>query len=285
MTIISLPDYFSPLKIGELRAIKQATGVDRLYVSIITGRCGSTYLSEICSRSGFGIGEEPFNEQPLSDLEELFPERSFVDFLTRVFTYGAMNGTLYFQITPPRLALLRKLIPEPDFAQQTDAVSFITRRNILSQAISFHNAKRTGLWHTSHELQAGSGSGFDPQEVLAWMRYISVMEEGLLNFVLDTKPLHLFYEDLIASPYETISLFLKFHRHPVRPVLLNNALIENGISKKIPTVDFNLQFTYMVNTFPWIVEIITNRMDNSISPQYTIDEITKYCPSIENVPL
>ena len=285
MPIISLPEYFAPLKPGDLCAIKQATGVERLYVSVITGRCGSTFVADICSRIGFGFGEELFNEQPLSMFETQAPDRNFVYFLTQIFAANVVNGTLYFQITPTRLALLRQLIPGPDFDEQTDVVTLISRRNILSQAISFHNAVRTGLWHTNRVPQEGSGADFDPKTVLAWIRDISEMEKGLFNFVFDAKPKHFFYEDIISSPYETISLFLGAHRHRVRPIELTRTFIETSISKKISRDGFNLQYSQMLNNFPWINKILLERMENKILPQDTISTIFKHCPDIENVAL
>lgn len=283
--MINLPDYFSPLSTGEFAAIKQKTGVERLYISVITGRSGTSYLANICYRVGFGRGAEIFNERQISFLEKLAPERNFSDFVTKVFKRHVINGNLYFQITPPRLTLLRKLVPDPELAEQTDVVTLITRRNILSQAISFHNAKRTGLWHTNYPARLGTGGDFEPQKVLAWMITISQMEKGLLNFALDNKPWNFCYEDIVSSPYETVSQFLAAHDYHVQPALLNKSLVDTGIAKKISNVDFNTQFDIMIENYPWLNRILLERMGNLYSPQNTIDEIRKNFPDVTKVML
>ena len=283
--MISLPDYFSPLSIGEFSAIKQKTGVERLYISVITGRSGSTYIGNICYRVGFGRGQEIFNERQISALEKMAPEKNFLDFVTILFSENVINGNLYFQITPPRLTLLRKLIPDNELAEQTDVVTLITRRNILSQAISFHNAKRTGLWHSNQAGKLGTGGDFDAQKVLAWIIHISQLERGLLNFALDNKPWNFCYEDIFSSPYETISQFFAAHEYHIQPALLNKTLFDTGITKKIPNVDFNNQFDIMLQNYPWLNRILLERMGNLYSPQNTIDEIKEKFPDVTKVML
>ncbi len=233
MTNLRLSDYFKKAKSGTLQAVMDQTNTDLIFASIISGRCGSTYLSNICTRIGFGRGEEPFNEFPRELLERVAPDREISRFLEKMFNANNLNKNVYFQITPARINVLCEVISRKELLGKVEFFSLIFRRNIIAQAISYHNAIRTGLWHSNHSSQSDTEKEFDPLEVLKWICNISAMEGEALSFVRDRRVLMIFYEDLISAPFETLSLFLGYHNFEFESSRLSEILVGDSGPRKI----------------------------------------------------
>jgi len=268
-----------------LASIKKSAGVDRLYFSIITGRSGSTYLADVCRGLGFGQGEEPFNELPLGVLEEAEPDRRFDRFLRQTLSNSVIHGTAYYQISIPRLKHLLELVPMEELINEVDLFTAVKRRNILSQAISFHNAQRTGLWHTNAELKVGSGEMFDPRKILAWVREINEMEFQieLLEKRLDIKTFY--YEDIISSPFETILIFLRYHNLYVSSIEMSRVLSSAHLPQKIKWKQTNIKYLEMIYNFPWLQNILIQRMNGALDPAYLQAEMQRHVPDIFSMPV
>lgn len=285
MNLVNFSDYFLPLRAGQMASIKKSAGVDRLYFSIISGRSGSTYLADVCRGLGFGKGEESFNELPLGVLEEAEPDRRFDRFLQQTLSDSVVNGTAYFQISVPRLKHLLELVPIDELINEVDLFTAVKRRNILSQAISFHNAQRTGLWHTNRELEVGSGEMSDLRKILAWVREINDMELqiGLLEKRLDIKTFY--YEDIVSSPFETILIFLRYHHFYVSSIEMNRVLSSENLPRKIKSKKTHIQYLEMIYDFPWLQSILIQRMDGVLDSELLGAEIERHAPDILSLPV
>lgn len=216
-------------------------------------------------------------------LEEAEPERRFDRFLQQIFSTSVVRGTVYVQITISRLKQLLKLVPIEELIKEVDLFTAIKRRNILAQAISFHNAQRTGLWHTNAKLQTGSGEMSDPRKILAWIREINDMEIQI-KFLEKTLFIRTFYyEDIVSSPFETILIFLRYHNYHVSSMNLKRILSAGDLPQKIKRKLTDIQYIDMVYHFPWLQSILIQRMNGLLDPELLQVEMEKHVPDIFSV--
>lgn len=254
--------YFTQqVSLQSFRGIQQETGVSQIHVSIISGRCGSTFLSHICKSLGFGKGEEPFNDWPDAGLQKVASPDRFDAFLHFVLQNSAIGGRSYFQIDPLRLRALAPLLPagQGPFPEVTQ-FTVILRRNIVAQAISYLNAQVSGLWHSNQ----GSGTPnlaetFSEERVLHWIEHIYRMEKAILAMFPTDLPDIYYYEDIAAMPLETISRFLQRAGFPVDPTAMQEALQADTAPRKIERSHYAVQYLSVIDRFPWLNEALAER--------------------------
>ena len=194
------------------------SGVALPYVIFITGRCGSTLLTRLLAATGLcGNPDEFFNEECIVELAREWGTTDFPSYFRAVVRQSVTNRRFGFEIDPYRFEQLRGLISFPDlFAPRRTVFFWMTRRDIVSQAWSFAQAKQTGLWHRfgdgsekrlpAFDAAAGEGEGVSDA---VWWREIIVMLKGerlVENFFAAARitPYRLDYEMLVTDRQRTV---------------------------------------------------------------------------------
>ncbi|MCX8508212.1 MAG: Stf0 family sulfotransferase, partial [Rhodobacteraceae bacterium] len=186
-------------------------GIRRIDATLITGRCGSTYLSHLCRQLGFGWGEEPFNEDRAEWHADEYIANDFGDYLRWAIGYSRLGDGFYFQITPLRFQVFADMLGGLDrLRSEISHISILFRKDILAQALSFQAAVTSGLWHSTEPRRHEGEAVFDEKAVLEWIAWIVEMEEAALALRPDETEIF-FYEDLLAHPADFVKRFLATH--------------------------------------------------------------------------
>lgn len=262
MNIVSVADYFSSgVTLDRFRELCASTGVESIHVSIIPGRCGSTFLSHITKRVGFGQGDEVFNGWTEEKLKDWASCDQFDQFLTLLMQESVVDNRLYFQVDPWRLEALLPILPK-DFGPFPNVTRYtiLLRRNIVAQAISYFNANATGLWHSDQGIvETTSRAMFTEQRIMYWIEHIHTMEKKIVEIFPEGMPDTYYYEDLVASPFETIALFLQRSDFAVRPIMIAEALKDESAPKKIIRDEYAIQYMSVINKYPWLRDALSER--------------------------
>ncbi len=221
--------------------------------SVITGRCGSTYLASMCRALGFGDGGEPLNDMAKT------PALVSISALEKVIQERARNGRWYFQLNLPRYKSLKKYLPVLSNGQKP---SIILRRDIFAQALSFSNAQATGLWHVvnEQEIKRVSPNQIEPTE---WVHRISAQERQLIRMFPES--LILYYEDIVAAPIESLVRFLGFHAYDVDLAKIED-VIQHAKTQKIIRDGYSTQYTEMIKNYP--DELVDTRLRSGFSLEF-----------------
>lgn len=260
-------DYFSsPLTLEQFRNVCAQSNTRDLHLMLITGRCGSSFLSHIATNVGFGKGEETFNEWPEEDLRSLATPQEFEKFLLVAMQLAAMGGRFYFQIDPLRLQRLSPLLPPgcglfPDVASYT----VLLRRDIVAQAISYFNAVTSGRWHSTQEgANPLTTMGFSPRQILYWIEHIHRTEETIVGMFPGGLPDTYYYEDLNSAPFETILRFLQRSGFSIDSRLIHEALSDEARPKKLVYDTYPDQYASVLASYPWLMDALMERSRGSI---------------------
>ena len=267
MELVQISEYFSSgITSDRFREICIDAEVQSIHLSIISGRCGSTFLAHMTNCLGFGRGEEPFNEWPEEKLKSLAGKGEFDKFISKILKASVINNRFYFQIDPLRLATLRPIISTDNGPfPRVDNYTILLRRNILSQALSYYNAHATGLWHSNQNVSDPIlKTDFSEEDVLYWIRQIHAMEKSIWQMFPQKVPDIYYYEDLASSPFETVSLFLQRSGFKVRPILTANALQDSSAPKKIVRDEYAVQYMSVIDKYPWLRDVLMERTAGKI---------------------
>jgi trehalose 2-sulfotransferase len=191
------------------------SGVGLPYVIFITGRCGSTLLTQLLAKSGLcGNPDEFFNEERVVDLAKELGATDFPGYFHAVVAHNAGNHRFGFEIDPFRFQQLRELIAFTDIFPPSGCVFFwMTRRDIVSQAWSYAKAKKTGLWHrfadgSEKRGPASDVAGATIDDTEWWREIILVLiAERLMEDYFATAgitPYRLDYEMLVTDQQRTV---------------------------------------------------------------------------------
>ena len=122
------------------------------YLIAMTPRSGSTLLARQLSACGIGHPQEFLNEAFLLRFEELFPNPNLTDFQSFVLGhYTSSDGVFGLKADWTRLAAAQNADYLPAVHSDFDLYIYLTRGDLLGQAISLTVAQQSGLWE---EVQA-----------------------------------------------------------------------------------------------------------------------------------
>ena len=233
---------------GGFSEILARAGVQNVAWSLITGRCGSTYLASLTRAARFGSGSEPLN-----DLTKTSAEKELPSYLEKTIRNSAINGRWYFQINWPRFEKLESLLPV--FEQEP---SLVLRRNIFAQALSYWNAQKTGLWHEHSErtfLRQAKTPDLDPA---GWVRKISTYEVAIKERFPNARTFY--YEDIVASPTEMLHEFVRYHGAEIDPKNINWATTkEKATTRKIEREGYASQYAKLTAEFG--PDVVSRRLE------------------------
>lgn len=209
------------------------------YVICFTERSGSTMLCSLLTQTNLlGMPDEYVNPRgpmplalktcPATTLEEYF------DLLRR--TQATPNGifgmkSCFFDFKPLiQMGVVGKLLNPVQFI-------YLTRRDIILQAISGYLARKSGIWHISR--QAGGAENPD-------YRKIEYDEEEILNLIdiqikerlewerfftlYSIEPLRVVYEDIVESPTTCLKHILNFlgEDNDISPEIIESTTVKIG---------------------------------------------------------
>lgn len=202
-----------------LNEVLDKAGVSRIALTLISGRCGSTWLaSEIQSLGDYGWGDESLGPTEIESWENKSGlEWASLAGFTQWLRDHARGGIVWVQVGVHALSLLcEKILPVHLFWTDRIAVNTLTRRDHLAQALSFVRAGVTGEWHRVDRPDAAP-LNWPPEvndtllrNVESWIIAIHDREASIDAFrrkVLAryrSVPAYL-YEDLLARPEVIVS--------------------------------------------------------------------------------
>jgi LPS sulfotransferase NodH len=177
------------------------------YLIAMTPRSGSTLLSRQLSACGIGHPQEFLNEAFLLRFEELFPNPSLADFEAFVLGhYTSTDGVFGLKTDWTRLNSAQRMDYLPALHSDFDLYIYLTRRDLLSQAISLTVAQQSGVWE---EVQARYASpellyanlAYDEAQIMDNIAALMEHEYQWTKFLQCVKRpvLRLTYEQLTAN--------------------------------------------------------------------------------------
>jgi hypothetical protein len=268
----------------DLKQIMRDAGVENLYISVITGRCGSTLIANFCDSYGFGQGREPFNERAKELFEKPNNWSNAHEYFVHQFANYKKGNNFYFQITPTRLMELSKLISLASISEVGTGVSKIFRRDVFSQALSYYNAVHTGLWHASKDKSRvvkteGKMTASEIVDIIWIRKRISLIlsTEQLMNSEIEKEigcSTCFFYEDIVDNKFASFYRFLK--GYGVEPDLdqLRNTVTSQGVVGKLERPNVQAQYYEMATKLPGVFELLEMRSVDPLS-EATYDAFRK----------
>jgi trehalose 2-sulfotransferase len=166
-----------------------------------TNRCGSNLLAGYL-RAAKGVAgfQEQLNHDTVVNVSRAQAIKSFPDYIRHVSKGAERHG---FKASVEQVAMLYRL----GIAQMYPSVRVlhITRRDTLSQAVSFSIADQTKQWTARQAKQSDAYYGkADIDRRLDW---IAIQNESMrvAAKVFGFRYGHITYEDLVASPLEVVA--------------------------------------------------------------------------------
>jgi len=180
-----------------------AAGVEKTYIILVTGRCGSTHLAELLKSTHLcGEPSEYFNELYLPHYAEAAKAADLRDYIRRIAASYSSNGCFGFKIDYWRLEALRSLVDFDALFPSSATTHFLmTRQDIVSQAYSFAVARATGNWHETSE--ATTEREYLPEDREIWLELLLIAagESGLAHALSSSRrtAIRLTYEEMVQD--------------------------------------------------------------------------------------
>lgn len=199
-------------------------GVRIPYVIFITGRCGSTLLTNYLQNTELcGNPAEFFNESAVPFYNQPIGATNLAGYFTGLVKRNTTGGRFGFQIDPYRLNNFKQLVRFRNVFDERTVFFWMTRRDIVGQAYSFAKAKKSGIWH---EYEANGGVSDTPpgndaialSDAQLWLELIQILkgEQAAYQFFAENgiTPKELDYEGLVSDKYKVVidvmqALFLR----------------------------------------------------------------------------
>lgn len=169
-----------------------------------TNRCGSNYLAELLSSTGFfNRAEEFFNLEPIRDqaMQHELPDLSsylhHISCLLKRNRWFCTKIGLWQLVTLAKIGLLSEIRSRSRFI-------IIEREDKLSQAISMSIAMQNGQWTTGDSSRiADEALVYDRERIRELLRNIETETRGFRTFFSDNEISHasLSYEAFVKNPH------------------------------------------------------------------------------------
>jgi LPS sulfotransferase NodH len=172
---------------------------EKSYLICFINRSGSTLLAEALTRTGrMGRPGEIFNPEPIANLSRRNGLRSLGDYVDWQFRTNTLGGVFGAKAGLHQIAVLAKQgllarFPNPGFV-------FVTRRDLVMQAVSLNIAWQTGAW--TSRTGAGKEPVFEHAAIARTLRSIVETQAGFEAFFAahGITPLRLDYELIESEP-------------------------------------------------------------------------------------
>lgn len=238
---------------SEIVSVFRELGVKRSAMSLITGRCGSTLLGEACRQLRFGDGVETLNALAIGQIQPHERDR-----ILKLIRPAVVDGIFYHQTTYHRWKTLSAFVPPEILGEE---ITLIFRRNVIAQAISYVNAIATGKWHST-QVGAAPTAMTVAEEVERGLQFVQqiVNAEKSIRKELPNAPVF-YYEDIVASPLETMHRFMSHHRHPVSIRDIAVALGSSRITSKLVRDGYAEQYERLFKALPGAADLLWSRFN------------------------
>jgi LPS sulfotransferase NodH len=183
-----------------------AEGVDIPYVILVTGRCGSTHLTSMLTKSrACGEPLEYFNEVYLPNFPEAGMAKCLEEYIVYLVRERSGNRRFGLKIDHWRWEVLQSLVDVEGLLPPEKAVLFLmTRQDIVAQAHSFAVARATNIWHEYADAMPSKPQEYMPadSEILREIALIAYAETQLSRYLERSgrSAKRLTYEQLIQDP-------------------------------------------------------------------------------------
>jgi LPS sulfotransferase NodH len=189
-------------------------GVDTAvrYAVCALPRSGSSLLCELLFSTGLaGAPAEYFDGALMEQFRARWQVTAFEDYLDALLSRKTgPNGVFGFKAHFFQLA---EAFPENSLRRAFPSLGrvYITRRDRLRQAISWARAVQSGKWASDHEVQRERPAMFRREQIDRLLAGISEREHRWEAFFAASgaAPLRIEYEDLVASPGDTVQAVLR----------------------------------------------------------------------------
>ena len=243
----------------------RSLGVERPFIIMITGRCGSTYLSHILGDAKLtGTPREFFSEDTLAHFTKKTGAQTIAAYFNALVSTFGREDSFGFKINPTRFFWLERLLTETNLLHP-DALQWIDMRrsDLVAQGVSFARARVSGRWH-----KRASVTDAPPEEELLeaetlddatiWQQVFEIVsqEQKIDAYYkrLGIRPLRVTYETLMASRAGTVDNVLFHAGVPIEDIaLLEHNFKDRTASTRNDSVEqheraFSLRYAQQLNT-------------------------------------
>ncbi len=174
------------------------------FVIYFVARSGSTRISEILSLTrNLGYGTELFNPNFMPKISDSFQAQSLSEFIEHGRKQHQTRGVFSFQITANHLQAVFEE-PKVFFDSFGQVPSYwLTRDNIVEQAVSLAKMVRTSVGHSSiwsaEQIKKSDASfTYDRKEIRHWLRHLALSELLMERFfsTYEVTPQRITYEQM-----------------------------------------------------------------------------------------
>lgn len=244
-------------------------GVCSPYIIFITGRCGSTLLTNLIKDTHLaGAPEEYFNESMITRLNKNFKARTITSYLRQAAEKDAVRGSFGLEIDWSRFRQLVRFIDfSAIFPTKRTRFFYMTRRDILAQAWSFATAKAKGVWH-QYSDRLNDMIHPDPPALMdqtIWSEIMLLLEAEMQmeRFFSRNKikPIRIDYEGLITSKKNTLALVLLNIGCDIESIASKVDQVEDR-TLKLPKSNFESMLAFRAKYKDLLVEVEETRGSN-----------------------
>lgn len=188
----------------------EARGIRVPYLIFITGRCGSTWLSNLLADSQLcGQPHEFFNESITRLYGKEYGTTSLPDYFDTIVDNFSSGGCFGMQVDASRFFRLQSIVEWNQIFDSRSVFISMTRHNVLSQAFSYVQAKLSGHWHDYKAEDGARGDGrVQIDDRVFWGEVVQILHQerqfDRLIDLLKLKVLRITYEDLATERNTTL---------------------------------------------------------------------------------
>lgn len=180
----------------------------KLYVIYFTPRSGSTWLTDLCTQTGhLGTPGEHFNVKTINNTSRIRNVVNLDEYVGIVLRQKSIDGIFGFEITVPHMIRSFGSAERFEGFFGKPAAFFLTRRDLVRQALSIIKFKQTSVSHyrgTSEEERADAETKFtySAEAIRRASTNVVSMEKRSERYFRrhGIEPIRLEYETLIATP-------------------------------------------------------------------------------------
>lgn len=211
------------MDISDIRSRFLENGISATYTIAFSPRCGSTALSNALSTFGAGVPTEYFQyPYDVNGILIYTPGETFVEKFINLIEAHNKSGIFGSKMMHDHRARLEQTLSGaiPDFCSIDDIFPrhrwiFISRANLISQAISLYIAETTNRWHIQVDEAVEAGIPEVPYDYFSILSKVMLLGAHNANWELyfskhKITPLRLTYESLTLDPHATLSKVFKF---------------------------------------------------------------------------
>lgn len=204
------------------KRLLEATGEGRIeavdwgdvqpYVMFFTGRCGSTWLTELLAATRVVGNPREWLNSNVAKYSGALAD-SLPGYFSNIVEKSSSGNHFGIQVDPVRLKDTRLLVDwEAAFPAARTVTFFLYRRDLVAQAWSWVHARKSGNWHSTDPARAVANPDHTPtmRELADEMVALRRREEYLFTFWAEHgyEPRFIEYETLATDPSATVATIL-----------------------------------------------------------------------------